>query len=260
MMKRKAFTLIELLVVIAIIAILAAILFPVFARVREKARQTSCANNNKQMGLAVRSYNQDNNETGPLHQWPASSAQVVGNYCVIPNWYTVAFNNGNTPPVSSWCSCLYSYVKAPTVFICPSQADNTTDAYNKNSMIFNGWLNCFKDGRIQMPARTLMFQESLYEPPPSGNSWSPTQGACDKAFEYPPTNGPASATSVYRVGWGVIDPTIAALHNDKVELTFTDGHVTTSAAVIFTQYTGGNVWGTNLDPQSQLYDPEYQGD
>lgn len=64
----SAFTLIELLIVIAIIAILAAILFPVFAQAREKARQTSCLSNLKQEGLAMLMYVQDNDETYPLHE------------------------------------------------------------------------------------------------------------------------------------------------------------------------------------------------
>ena len=66
-MKRGGFTLIELLVVIAIIAILAAILFPVFARAREKARQTSCLSNLKQFGTALQMYSQDYDEVTPPH-------------------------------------------------------------------------------------------------------------------------------------------------------------------------------------------------
>ena len=68
MYKLKGFTLIELLVVIAIIAILAAILFPVFAQVREKARQTTCASNQKQIGLGFLQYVQDYDEHFPSEQ------------------------------------------------------------------------------------------------------------------------------------------------------------------------------------------------
>ncbi|MGQ9881082.1 MAG: DUF1559 family PulG-like putative transporter [Armatimonadota bacterium] len=69
-MKHKGFTLIELLVVIAIIAILAAILFPVFSQAREKARQTSCLSNFKQIGLSVRMYSQDYDEMFPMGTYP----------------------------------------------------------------------------------------------------------------------------------------------------------------------------------------------
>src|SRR5437867_780231 len=65
-MRKRGFTLIELLVVIAIIAILAAILFPVFAQAREKARQASCLSNTKQLGTAVQMYLQDYDETFPF--------------------------------------------------------------------------------------------------------------------------------------------------------------------------------------------------
>ncbi len=66
-MQRKAFTLIELLAVIAVIAILAAILFPVFSQAREKARQSSCLSNMRNIGLALTQYVQDYDETFPFH-------------------------------------------------------------------------------------------------------------------------------------------------------------------------------------------------
>ena len=96
-MRRRAFTLIELLVVIAIIAILAAILFPVFAKAREKARQSSCSSNVKQIGLACLQYAQDYDET-----WVAYNSSVGGS-----TWYWMV-------PVSPYC-------KNTQMFVCPSR-------------------------------------------------------------------------------------------------------------------------------------------
>ena len=76
--KNAAFTLIELLVVIAIIAILAAILFPVFAQAREKARQTSCLSNEKQLGTAMMMYTQDYDEVYPLLQRDSTASEIAG--------------------------------------------------------------------------------------------------------------------------------------------------------------------------------------
>ena len=103
--QRKGFTLIELLVVIAIIAILAAILFPVFAQAREKARQIACVSNEKQIGLGLMQYTQDNDETLPLVTYPPAG---------------VSPNNTNIP---KWMDALYPYVKSTQVFDCP---DNVT--------------------------------------------------------------------------------------------------------------------------------------
>ncbi len=103
--SRRGFTLIELLVVIAIIAILAAILFPVFAQAREKARQTSCLANHKQIGMASNLYAQDYDETySPLS--------------------TVVSDNG-TPRYPLWPRLLQPYIKNSEVFREPSNRQRT---------------------------------------------------------------------------------------------------------------------------------------
>ncbi|MDX1934320.1 MAG: prepilin-type N-terminal cleavage/methylation domain-containing protein [Capsulimonadales bacterium] len=112
--RRQGFTLIELLVVIAIIAILAAILFPVFAQAREKARQTSCLSNTKQQGLAVMMYAQDYDEVLPQTGWqgpctnPANVAQPGDIY----------FSGIFAYPIAS-----APYIKNWQIWQCPSDAD-----------------------------------------------------------------------------------------------------------------------------------------
>ena len=115
-MKRRGFTLIELLVVIAIIAILAAILFPVFARAREKARQTSCLSNMKQLGLGMLMYAQDYDET--------FTRMGHGNQPtpVVPGDNYFNYNSGSSYLYfyRSWASNIYPYIKNVQIFICPS--------------------------------------------------------------------------------------------------------------------------------------------
>lgn len=98
----SAFTLIELLVVIAIIAILAAILFPVFAQARAKARQTACLSNGKQLGLGLLQYTQDYDGGLPPGQTTLATGETI-----------------------SWPTMIYSYVKSGDVFVCPSADDDT---------------------------------------------------------------------------------------------------------------------------------------
>ncbi len=122
---RKGFTLIELLVVIAIIAILAAILFPVFAQAREKARAASCLSNTKQIGTALQLYIDDYDETYPCATEWSHSYYGVGTYN--------AWNNGIP-------GALWPYIKNKGIFCCPSASKSLTDPANQVavSYLFNG--------------------------------------------------------------------------------------------------------------------------
>ncbi len=113
--ERPAFTLIELLVVIAIIAILAAILFPVFAKAREKARQSSCLSNFKQLGLGMLQYAQDYDEkfTG----MSLSSGQPNP---VVPGDTYFNYYSGGPYYFDCWSNGIYPYVKNVQIYRCPS--------------------------------------------------------------------------------------------------------------------------------------------
>lgn len=134
---RSGFTLIELLVVIAIIAILAAILFPVFARARERARQTSCLNNEKQIGVGVSLYMQEWDDT-----------------------YPVAAHKDEDQP-HAWVEQFYQYVRTRNLNVCPSDNGFEEEPLHTTSYFMNVYFN----GGITMadvpePARTIYMGEA----------------------------------------------------------------------------------------------------
>jgi prepilin-type N-terminal cleavage/methylation domain-containing protein/prepilin-type processing-associated H-X9-DG protein len=186
-MNKRGFTLIELLVVIAIIAILAAILFPVFAKAREKARQTSCLSNVKQIALAVLSYCQDNDEMMPYNEGPSPAA----------HYYKFALDN--VAPQSP----LLPYIKNSQLGICPSRRGSW--GYGSNYPHFPYYQPYINPqvslGQINSPSSVMMITESDYY----------TWVYCP--FCYP------SDTSLGVPHWGV-----APAHNEGGNIGFVDGH------------------------------------
>jgi prepilin-type N-terminal cleavage/methylation domain-containing protein/prepilin-type processing-associated H-X9-DG protein len=122
--RNRGFTLIELLVVIAIIAILAAILFPVFAQAREKARQATCLSNQKQLNTAMLMYAQDYDER-------------------YPNWRTLVPVTPQTPNGKiTWVENMQPYTKNKKIWVCPS--DSTPGLSQTNPATQNSyWLNAY---------------------------------------------------------------------------------------------------------------------
>lgn len=186
---RNGFTLIELLVVIAIIAILAAILFPAFARARENARRASCQSNLKQLGLGMMQYNQDYDEKLPLYY------------------------NGATG--LGWGHVIDPYLKSDQLFKCPSSADVLSEsdyAYN----LWLGYSNAIPAGPLSIsvltqPSVTVMMMDML---PGLKRAWSAGDGF-----------GDCSSTSTCVPGTYAKLAAGADRHLGGGNFVFTDGHV-----------------------------------
>ena len=141
--KHKGFTLIELLVVIAIIAILAAILFPVFAQARERARQASCGSNTRQIGMGILMYVQDYDETLA----PTAIASANGDGVLWPDLIAI-------------------YLKNKQIQICPSDAKAKNNSFGLNEIVFPDLTDpstiqtaITKLAAFQTPAETVMLGE-----------------------------------------------------------------------------------------------------
>jgi prepilin-type N-terminal cleavage/methylation domain-containing protein len=147
--ERHAFTLIELLVVIAIIAILAAILFPVFARARENARRASCMSNLKQLGLGMMMYVQDYDGRFP------SVAFALDEKLPCPN--------GVGSCNSNWAIRIYPYAKSVQVFNCPSDTKTWTGNSSGPSNMsygYNQYLAYYINSALEKPSQTILMADS----------------------------------------------------------------------------------------------------
>ncbi len=215
---RRGFTLIELLVVIAIIAILAAILFPVFAKAREKARQTSCLSNVKQMILGVLQYAQDYDELlvpgiggapGKTTTWPVSQSTAFTNFAMNMD-------------------LIYPYVNNVQMFFCPSGPMPTSTVsgnYGFNAALCpdtRGGLVPQRLGNLRTPAETFIVLDAgpymiswSYVTTPTGSFWyvPGTAGGRNPAGE-----GSPAVAAVYQNDY------VSGRHNEGINVGLADGH------------------------------------
>ena len=198
---RKGFTLIELLVVIAIIAILAAILFPVFAKAREKARQASCESNIKQITLAAIMYTTDYDE-----KW-------------------VPWGVGSTKGTIWWSACVMPYIKNDQLFGCPSA---TQDPWR--------WCTgCFGGNQGEATQRPVNYGVNCGEGGQNGTkmpNWHGVMWQKLSAMQEPATTIFMGDSDCVNFGpnnlyptQGTACPGASARHNDGINIGFVDGHV-----------------------------------
>ena len=187
---KRGFTLIELLVVIAIIAILAAILFPVFARARENARRSSCQSNQKQVILGLKQYVQDNDELFPQ-----------------------AYVNAS---VYGWADSIQPYTKSIQVYQCPSETNGpstTPSADGYTDYWYNLGLSGANEATLNYIANVVAIGDGSH-----GNAAYVSNGCSD--FNYAGTM-PTACTA----GNASFTKSVAQRHLDGLNIGFADGHV-----------------------------------
>jgi prepilin-type N-terminal cleavage/methylation domain-containing protein len=176
MKTRRAFTLVELLVVIAIILIIAAILFPVFAQAREKARQIVCVSNMRQIGIAFQEYITDNNEGLPNAAAGGSDGVGAVGVWMFYTYYPADASHHNTFDPTK--SCLYPYVKSARVFVCPDDPIGAIsgDSYSYNSCLTSPNLQAVSKTGLLWPGKPLSTQQF-----PSNTMLLAEEGSTDPA-------------------------------------------------------------------------------
>jgi prepilin-type N-terminal cleavage/methylation domain-containing protein/prepilin-type processing-associated H-X9-DG protein len=220
--RNKGFTLIELLVVIAIIAILAAILFPVFARARENARRTSCLSNVKQFSLGLMQYTQDYDERYPRAYFDSDDPTAP------PGGKWVSPASGKTRWF--WQQIVYPYTKSTQIFVCPSQSRFATTPYIANYGINNN-VSPIEANAVGISLSQIQAPASVYLVFDAGNYTISTYAArlntaTAGSYEYIPGYGEAgqAGCSGAGVAGNMATDCESGRHFGGINMGFADGH------------------------------------
>jgi prepilin-type N-terminal cleavage/methylation domain-containing protein/prepilin-type processing-associated H-X9-DG protein len=238
--RNKGFTLIELLVVIAIIAILAAILFPVFARARENARRASCLSNLKQIGLGMAQYTQDYDEHYPVY-FPGNGISGARPY--------------------GWADAISPYVKSDQIFQCPSDparpGANNPENSGYSDYAYNFWIGGWRTVSLT-PTRQSGLSLSIFTQ--ASLTVLLTDAAPQNATNYTVGGNPESVNAPGEL-FNPVDTGRAYLpgairHLDGANMAFADGHAKWYKGDPTTGIMS-NVWGAGTPGNVSGSDPTF---